>query len=311
MHFWPDRLFEARMLGRVAAAALVGAVGVVSGCGRSQPAEDPFPHVTGLTFEGPPVSYGPSNLFDYINGAAESYLAYGFEGLSSQTYLEAGEVALVVDVYRHRDLTNAFGVYAQERPDRGPFVDIGGEGYTQPGVVNFFKGPFYVKIMSYRTVDSQDGGLVGLAREVAARLEGEATLPTAIGFLPSEGRVPHSERFIARHFLGHEFLHSAFVAEYVTEDEPRAGFLLMPEDPAGFEEMFDAYVAYAAERGAVVTEDGQVASFVDPYYRSSGAVSLALLDGAVFGMFGVDGARFQRLVEEVRLAMGDEESGRL
>jgi hypothetical protein len=300
------------MLGRIVVVVMFGALGVSSACGGSRPADDPFPRVAGLTFEDSPISYGPSNLFDYINGAAESYLAYGFEGLTSQSYLEDGEVALVVDVYRHRDLTKAFGIYAQERPETGPFVEVGAEGYAQPGVVNFFKGPYYVKIMSYRTVDDRDEALVRLAREIADRLEGEATLPVGVSLLPSNGRVPHSERFIAQDFLGHGFLHSAFRADYSTEDGgTRTGFLLMPEDPERAGEMFDAYVAYARERGAGVIEEGHMVSFVDPYYRSSGTVSLALLDGAVFGMFGVERARFEPLVDEVRSAMGGEARGRL
>jgi hypothetical protein len=295
------------MLERVTVVAFAVAVVASSGCGGSRPTDDPFPRAPGLEFEGLPVSYGPANLFDYINGAAESYLAYGFEALTSQRYVEDGEVALVVDVYRHRDLTHAFGMYTQERVGRGPFIEIGGEGYVEPGVLNFFKGSYYVKIMSYRTAaDGQDEALVGLAREIADRLEGEAKLPAGVMLLPSQGRVPHSERFIAQDFLGHGFLHSAFAADYSLEGGVTgAGFLLIPERPAQAAEMFDAYADYAEERGAVVVEDGVVVSFVDPYYRSSGAVSLALLEGAVFGMFSVDQARFRQLLDEVHKATVD------
>ena len=300
------------MLGRIAVLVLAGTVGFSSGCGVSRPADDPFPRVPGLTFEDSPVYFGPSNLFDYIDGAAESYLAYGFESLASQSYLENGEPALVVDVYRHRDLNNAFGIYAQERPATGPFVEVGAEGYVQPGVVNFFKGRYYVKLMSYRAVDGQDQALVGLAREIADRLEGEEMMPAAVGFLPLDGKVPHSERFIAQDFLGHGFLHSAFAADYSTDGGAiRTVYLPMPDIPTRAAEMFNAYAAYAEERGAVLVEDAQVVSFVDPYYRSSGDLSLALLDGAVVGMFGVDGERFQQLVDGVRSAMASEASGRL
>ena len=311
MRSWRDRVRQPRVPVRITICSLAVAVALCSACSKGRPPDDPFPPAPGLEFDGPPVTYGPSSLFEYINGAAESYLAYGFESLASQTYLEGGEPALVADVYRHRDLTNAFGMYAQERPDTGPFVDVGAEGYAQPGVVNFFKGPYYVKIMSYRTVANRDGALLELAREIAARLGGVATLPAGVGLLPSEQRVPHSERFIAQHFLGHEFLHSAFAAEYETENGERVGFLLMPDDARRAVEMRDAYAAYAEQRGSEVTSDGLVTTFVDPYYRASGAVSVALLDGVVFGMFGVERAHFERMVDGVRSGLEAEARGRL
>ena len=45
-----------------------------------------FPDIAGMYKTGLPNTYIPENLYEYINGAAESYLAYGFQELFVQIY---------------------------------------------------------------------------------------------------------------------------------------------------------------------------------------------------------------------------------
>ena len=282
---------------------IAGILGLAFSCGTSEREGGIFPPVDGLAIRGEAEVFDSDTLFEHINGAAESYLAYGFEELRVQSYDKDGEVVLVVDVYRHRDGVNAFGIYCQERPDDGPFVDVGTEGYYQSGVLNFFKDCYYVKILNFRQLDDERKELVELAGRLAARLGGQTGFPSALGLLPQRDRVPHTERFIARDFLGHGFLHSAFVADYVFEGPRSQAFLLAPEDPTAAREMFDAYRAFAEGKSEVVTEVEGAISFVDPYYRSNGTLRLADLDGAVLGIFGVDADTFDSATEEVRTAM--------
>jgi hypothetical protein len=282
---------------------VVAIFGLAMACGMSEEDGGFFPAVDGLSTRGEAELFDSDTLFEYINGAAESYLAYGFEELTVQSYEEDGEVVLVVEVYRHRDGLNAFGIYCQERPDEGRFVDVGTEGYYQPGVINFFKGRYYVKMLNYRQLDDEPDELVALAGRLAARLDGETGFPHALGLLPQSDRIPHSERFIARDFLGHGFLHSAFVADYLTKGARSQVFLLAPGNAVAGREMLNAYKAYAEGKSEVVTSAEGTVSFVDPYYRSNGTLRLADLNGAVLGIFGVDADTFVSLTEEVRTAM--------
>jgi hypothetical protein len=296
---WSDRL-SLRPLVLVFAVA---ALGLAVACGSPGTDDGSFPQIDGLKVRGAAEVYDPETLFEYINGAAESYLAYGFEELTVQSYEENGEVVLVVDVYQHRDRVNAFGIYCQERPADGPFVEVGTEGYHQPGVINFFKGRYYVKILSYRQLDDERKELVALAGRLADRLVGDTAFPRALDFLPQSDRIPHTERFIARDFLGHGFLHSAFVADYASNEGHSQAFLLVPDKAEAAREMIDAYRAFATGKSEVVTEADGTISFVDPYYRSNGTLRLAALGGTVFGSFGVDEQKFYSLTEEVRTAM--------
>ena len=291
-------------MNRIFVFVSVGAIfGLAMACGMSEGDGGFFPPVDGLSTSGEAELYDSETLFEYINGAAESYLAYGFEELTVQSYEEDGEVVLAVDVYRHRDGVHAFGIYCQERPDEGRFVDVGTEGYYQSGVINFFKGRYYVKMLNYRQLDDERDELVALAGRLAARLDGETGFPRALDLLPQSDRIPHSERFIARDFLGHGVLHSAFVADYLIKGARSQIFLLAPGNAAAGREMLNAYKAYAEGKSEVVTSAEGTISFVDPYYRSNGTLRLADLDGAVLGIFGVDADTFDSAKEEVRTAM--------
>ncbi|MFQ6115583.1 MAG: DUF6599 family protein, partial [bacterium] len=56
---------------------------------------------SGWSWEDSPMHYYRDNLFEYINGAAELYLAYGFKELVSVIYLleKRDEESIVVDIY--------------------------------------------------------------------------------------------------------------------------------------------------------------------------------------------------------------------
>ena len=58
--------------------------------------------------------YTPENLWDFINGAADTYLAYGFVDLHVAEY-KKGKNVIKLEIYRHSDNTMAFGIYSTER----------------------------------------------------------------------------------------------------------------------------------------------------------------------------------------------------
>jgi len=56
----------------------------------------------------------PENLWDFINGAADNYLSYAFQDLHVAEY-KKGKNVIKLEVYRHRDKVNTFGIYFSER----------------------------------------------------------------------------------------------------------------------------------------------------------------------------------------------------
>jgi len=172
-----------------------------------------FPDIQGFEKITKYPVYLPENLWDFINGAADTYLALGFVDLHVAEYKKGREV-IKLEIYKHSDNTMAFGIYASERSPSYNFIEIGSQGYAVDGVMNFFKGSYYVKIRTNsekpKTLQAEES----LARRVEALLPGEKEMPALLSLFPKEGRKMNEETFINESVLGHQFLNKAFRAVY-------------------------------------------------------------------------------------------------
>jgi hypothetical protein len=157
--------------------------------------------------------FTPDNLWDFINGAADTYLAYGFEDLHVAEY-KKGKNVIKLEIYRHKDNTLAFGIYSTERSPSFRFLNIGGQGYSADGSINFYKGNYYVKIRTYSKNEKTLQAAESLALQTANMLKGDASLPTELAQFPAEGKKANEETYINESVLGHKFLNNAFKAQY-------------------------------------------------------------------------------------------------
>jgi hypothetical protein len=253
-----------------------------------------FPDIEGWEKDGPPELYTPETLFDYIDGGADLYLTYDFEELASQRYQAGDEKSITVDIYQQGTPTDGFGIYSQEKSHENDFLPIGTQGYYDPGVLNFFKGRYYVKIMAFGLGGDEVHVLTVLAGTVADKLEGDAVMPAPVRCFPEKNKIANSERYIAKDFLGHSFLHSAFVADYrLGEGESEKKFqvfIIEASDTSDAEAMVKTYLEKAAG-GAIGTGHGEGAfRLEDPYYRSNGTLNLRMQGRFIWGLFGDDPA---------------------
>ncbi len=186
-----------------------------------------LPKAEGWKAAEAPRSYFPENLFEYIDGAAESYLAYDFKELAVAEYARTGSGATVtVEIYDMAGRNNAFGIFAAERyPENAP-VDIGVAGYVEGEVLNFVANRYYVKLLAFDAGEGVKDVLTSFATAVAASAGGSRALPEPLGRLPEEGRVARSERYIRLNFLGFEFLRDAWTAAYLAAGEEYDAFFV-------------------------------------------------------------------------------------
>ncbi len=159
--------------------------------------------------------FGPDNLWEYIDGAADLYLTYGFQRVAAAEYMTADSArSLTVEVYRMASPLCGFGIYAAERSPEDSIVAVGVQGRLSENTLHFWKGPFYVKLTSFDVEPDVPQLLTSVGQLIASRIAGEFALPSVFACFPAEQRVPHSERYIPRHFLGHAFLHDAYRVDY-------------------------------------------------------------------------------------------------
>jgi hypothetical protein len=205
------------------AAGLVlalAAAQVSAGGGRvGQQAEaallDLVPQIEGWDLDGEVQAYLPESLFEYINGAAESYLSYDFrELLVAQFAKQGSEATMTLEIYDMETPLNAFGIFSAERyPENSP-VSVGEAGYLDSEALNFLRGKHYVKLLGFGLEADTPTVLETFARGVSDRAKGAGGLPGIFRAMPTRGLIPRSEKFIKKNFLGYEFLSDGYVASY-------------------------------------------------------------------------------------------------
>ncbi|MBN2400557.1 hypothetical protein EH223_09200 [candidate division KSB1 bacterium] len=179
----------------------------------SSPLTSLFPPMPGWSMEEKAEVYMPETLYEHINGAAENFLSYDFKQLAVRNYTRE-QKSLSAEIYFHGTPENAFGIYSSEKPLAGKYLPIGSQGYAEEGVLNFVSGRYYVKLNSFGLGPEGEKVLTLLAEKICRAIGAENTLPKILRAFPAAGKLVHSERFILNNFLGHEFLHSAYVADY-------------------------------------------------------------------------------------------------
>ena len=205
--------------------------------------------------------YTPGNLWDIINGAADAYLSYDFIDLHLAEYSK-GDVVVHVELYRHGSTDNTFGIYSSERSPDYHFIDIGAEGYSAEGILNFLSGRYYVKTYSTSPGTGVQESLRHIAGEVERSLNQEKQWPSELGMLPEAGRLARTERYIAMNFLGFDFLHSAFIADY-SDSQDFQIFLIHAGDSGEITSMLEKYLEFTGQAHELINNKSFVIE--DPY----------------------------------------------
>lgn len=223
-----------------------------------------FPEMAGWKLSGEIQIYSRANLYDYIDGAADLYLKYDFQELKVADYQNDQKASVTIEVYRHRSPVQAFGIYSQERLGNANYLDVGAQGYSEKGVLNFLAGDYYVKMSSVETVPEDQAILLAFAKKLVENLGGKGSLPSILSSFPREGEVKNSEKFIAREFLGYSFLHSGFTADYELSGKKFKLFVIDGMDRNDCRNMIQAYLKQTGNLQTKVDEGRY--QLKDPYH---------------------------------------------
>jgi len=127
-----------------------------------------------------PMVVDASNIFKYMNGAGELYLAYRFKKLEVYKYTADGRESIVAEIYFMETPDDAFGLLSQDwggepadlkpsRPaamktSRAPII----RALYGAGLLRISSGNIYARIMAYLETPESKEAVLSLGRAVAA-----------------------------------------------------------------------------------------------------------------------------------------------
>jgi hypothetical protein len=170
-----------------------------------------------------PVPYDRKSLYDYIDGGAELYLAFGFQGAITFEYSAGADDEIKVDLFDMGSPAGAFGVFAHGRESIASEVGQGSE--YSAGLLTFWKHRWFVSLLGYPETPAKRKAVYELAHAIAALISETGRPPAIVGALPKPGLVEASVR---------TFHHPLLQNDYVT---------LSQDNPLGIGEKTDAVLA--------------------------------------------------------------------
>jgi hypothetical protein len=196
-------------------------------------------------------SFFPDDLFEYIDGAAESYLSYDFRELAVADLGRTGtDATLTLEIYDMGAEVNAFGIFGAERYPDNAAVPVGDLGYFEGEALNFLAGRFYVKMLAFGLGTGTEPFLLQAGLKVASGIKSTGGLPKLVTAFPKNGLVARSERYIKRNVMGYEFLRDGYVASYKAGDREIEGFFIEGRSEKDAEEMASKLLAALTTDGA-------------------------------------------------------------
>jgi hypothetical protein len=139
-------------------------------------------------------TFTADNLYEKIDGRAESFLQYGVKGMAYTFYHPTGDPSneLQVYIFEMADSLKALGKYGSEKPEEAKTIAVGSEGYTAAGSTLFYAGKYYTQIVSTQDDPKFAAFALELAKRVAAKQKpgGTASPPPAAALASSSPSAP-------------------------------------------------------------------------------------------------------------------------
>jgi hypothetical protein len=225
-------------------------------------------------WDGKEIQYNSRNLFDYIDGAAELYLAYGFQNLTVRRFEKSSQPPIAVEIYEMASSEDAYGLFSFER--QGEAIGIGQGSEFEGGLLRFWKGKYFVSAYADGEGLEGESAILKLGRAAADSIPAMGPEPKLVGFVPGQdlGLVDKSVRYLKSHvllnqlfFIAHQNILSlsreteAVLAQYV-RDKKKSELLLVrypdsKEAGDAYQGFMKAYLPDAGGKDRAITEDGK------------------------------------------------------
>ena len=218
--------------------------------------------------------YLPENLYNYINGAADLFISYGFVKLVGADYTSgAGKREnMVVDIYDMGRKLNAFGVFQSKRDPESKSLKIRAGAFGSEKYIFFYKDRFYVEIQTVLPSGKSSDVAMKMAQKVANGIAGDCAPPSELNYLPDASRIPGSEMYITGGILGHAFLDKGLVSDYKIRGGVAKAFVAFFPSKEHAVKALDQYKSYldaAGETWQALNGFGERGFFSkEPYHKT-------------------------------------------
>jgi hypothetical protein len=149
--------------------------------------------IDGWKADGEDGEYDRENLYDYIDGGAEVYLAYGYTSAFARRFTRAGQPAITADVFDMGSSEDAYGIFSFER--EGKSVGVGQDSEYAAGFLRFWRGRYFVSILADKETPEAKGAVMSLGKAIADGIKDAGARPGMLAFLPQSTLIPASARF--------------------------------------------------------------------------------------------------------------------
>ncbi len=243
-------------------------------------------------------TFNAENLFEKIDGRADSFIQYDVKGMAYTYYHPIGDDSNEIQLYifEMANALKALGKFGSEKPEGVITAPIGTEGYTSAGSTLFHAGPYYTQIVSTKDDAKFAAFALELAKTIAAKQKpadavagGKAfSSPDALFALLPAGQGRSAPKYVAQDVFGYSFLSDVFMADYKDGDATWQGFLRPYPTPEAAKAVFEQYLSTVKKDGAEIKESKAEGSDQFVVASNIGLVDILFRKGNVIG--GANGA---------------------
>jgi hypothetical protein len=230
--------------------------------------------VDGWKWDGKEMQYNSKTLFDYIDGGAELYLAYGFQNLTVRRYEKPSEPFITVELFEMASSEDAYGEFSFERQDEAAGIGQGSE--FGGGLLRFWKGKYFVSIYADGEGADAESAVLSVGRSTANSIPDMGAEPKLVGFMPGKdfGLIDKSVRYLRSHvllnqrfFISHQNILNlnrkteAVLGQYLRVKQKTQLLLIrypdLKEAGEAYQSFMKAYLSGAGEKDRLKTEDNK------------------------------------------------------
>jgi hypothetical protein len=225
-------------------------------------------------------TYDRESIFQYIDGAGEVYLSYGFKKVAVTWYDKPEAPEISAEIFDMGKAEDAYGVFSHSRDNEESGI---GQGYEYRGsLLCFWKGPYFVCVRAEKDTPDSKEAVFALAREIDSSISETGQKPPIVDLLPT----PNLSRGSVRFFHGHPSLnyHYFLAEENLLQLGDETDAVLGKYNPGGvtllcihypsadlasqaYNSFAEGYLPEGAETGAGKVENGKwvVAEVIEDY----------------------------------------------